>query len=154
MGSTTTIPLVVSADDVLNPENLAWIDNFGAYLVKKNERVTNAQSIATLIKSYTNGTVPKTRSEIETIISKIPKEQTKRYLSGNTEAIIECSTTDMEISQARDLIRIIRKDMNFYPSPPGVTIRVTGTLEMFGTLMDDIDRSKTFMTILGFVFHL
>ncbi len=152
MGSTTTIPLVVSADDVLNPENLAWIDNFGAYLVKKNERVTNAQSIATLIKSYTNGTVPKTRSEIETIISKIPKEQTKRYLSGNTEAIIECSTTDMEISQARDLIRIIRKDMNFYPSPPGVTIRVTGTLEMFGTLMDDIDRSKTFMTILGFVF--
>ena len=41
--------------------------------------------------------------------------------------------------------------MNFYPSP-GLTIRVTGSLEMFSTLMDDIDRSKTLMTILGFVF--
>jgi len=31
MGATTTIPIIVSADDVLHPENLAWIQNFGAY---------------------------------------------------------------------------------------------------------------------------
>ncbi|ABD41671.1 Hydrophobe/amphiphile efflux-3 HAE3 [Methanospirillum hungatei JF-1] len=152
MGATTTIPIIVSADDVLHPENLAWIQNFGAYVVRKNDKVTDADSIASLIAEYNNGTLPKTRFETTQILSAIPDQYKKRYLNGNTEAVIEFSTRDMEIKQARDLIKIIRKDMNFYPSPPGLTIRVTGSLEMFSTLMDDIDRSKTFMTILGFVF--
>ncbi|MBP9007219.1 MAG: RND family transporter [Methanospirillum sp.] len=152
MGATTTIPIIVSADDVLHPENLAWIQNFGAYVVRKNDKVTDADSIASLIAEHNNGTLPKTRFETVQILSAIPDQYKKRYLNGNTEAVIEFSTRDIEIKQARDLIKIIRKDMNFYPSPPGLTIRVTGSLEMFSTLMDDIDRSKTLMTILGFVF--
>ncbi len=154
MGATTTIPIIVFADDVLHPENLAWINNFGAYVVQKNEKVTDVDSIATLIAAYNNGTLPKTGSETAQVLSTIPVQYTKRYLNEKNEAVMEFSTRDMEISQARDLIRIIRKDMNFYPHPPGISIRVTGSLEMFSTLMDDIERSKTFMTILGFVFIL
>lgn len=152
MGATTTIPIIVSVDDVLHPENLAWIHNFGSYVVRKNDQVTDVSSIASLIAEYNNGTLPKTRFETTRILSSIPDQYKNRYLNGNTEAVIEFSTRDLEIKQARDLIKIIRKDMVFYPSPPGLTIRVTGSLEMFSTLMDDIDRSKTFMTILGFVF--
>ncbi|HOL41656.1 MAG TPA: MMPL family transporter, partial [Methanospirillum sp.] len=118
MGATTTIPIIVSADDVLHPENLAWISHFGTYVVDKNEKVTNVDSIATLIAAYNNGTLPKTRAETSKIVSSIPTQYTKRYLNGKNEAVMEFSTRDMEISQARDLIRIIRKDMNFYPHPP------------------------------------
>jgi len=35
---------------------------------------------------------------------------------------------------------------------PGVNARVTGSLEMFAAVMDDIKNSKTAMTLLGFVF--
>ena len=152
MGSTKTIPIVVSADDVLHPDNLEWIKKFGEYEIRKNDKITGVSSIASLISEYNNGFLPDTRFEAGRIVSSIPDQYTKRYLNGNSEAVMEFSIGDMEISQARDLIKTIRKDMDYYPSPPGLTIRVTGSLEMFSTVMDDIDRSKTFMTILGFVF--
>jgi len=47
-----------------------------------------------------------------------------------------------------------RKDAEWIRPPPGFNVRVTGTLEMFGSLIDDISRSKTLMTVLGFVFIL
>ena len=152
MGSTKTIPIVVSADDVLHPDNLAWIQEFGNYEVRKNDMITGVSSIATLISEFNNGVLPETRAQAAQIVSSIPAQYTKRYLNGNVEAVMEFSTKDMELPRARDLITIIRKDMDFYPSPPGIKIRVTGSLEMFSSVMDDIDKSKTSMTILGFVF--
>ena len=152
MGSTKTIPIVVSADDVLHPDNLAWIQEFGNYEVRKNDMITGVSSIATLISEFNNGVLPETRAQAAQIVSSIPAQYTNRYLNGNVEAVMEFSTKDMELPRARDLITIIRKDMDFYPSPPGIKIRVTGSLEMFSSVMDDIDKSKTSMTILGFVF--
>ena len=152
MGAMSTIPIVISADDALSPDNLHWIYNFGAYVVRKNDKITGVSSIATLIADTNNGTLPRTGHEAVKISTSIPEQYKNRYLHGNNEAVLEFSTTDMEISKARDLIKIIRKDATWFRSPPGLTIQVTGSLEMFSTLMDDIDRSKTLMTILGFLF--
>jgi predicted RND superfamily exporter protein len=84
----------------------------------------------------------------------MPEEMKNRYLNGNIETVLEFSTVDMEISQAKDQVELIQKDVDWYPPPPGVTVRVTGMLEMFGSLMEDIANSKTLMTVLGFVFIL
>ncbi len=154
MGSTSTIPVLVSSEDVLDPSTLTWIHDFGEYEVTHNDKITGVTSIATLLASYNNGVLPPTESEIRQVLSRIPDETKKRYLNGNMEAVLEFSIVDMEIAQARSQIALIRNDVAWDSPPPGVSARVTGGLEMFAALMDDIKNSKTTMTLLGFAFIL
>jgi len=154
MGSTTTIPVVVTTDDLRNPETLAWIDRFGTYEQEHNDKITGVTSIATLIRQYNGGVLPATKGEIEEVIARIPEETLKRYLNGNMEAVLEFSTVDMEMSVARDLVGRMQGDVAWSNPPAGVTVKITGQLEMFAALMDDIADSKTFMTLLGFAFIL
>ncbi len=154
MGSTSTIPVVVTADDVRSPGTLAWIDRFGVYEQEHNDKITGVTSIATLIREYNNGVLPSTRGEIDGVTARIPEATLKRYLNGNMEAVLEFSTVNMEMSAARDLIGRVQSDVAWNNPPAGVTVKVTGQLEMFAALMDDISESKTFMTVLGFAFIL
>jgi hydrophobe/amphiphile efflux-3 (HAE3) family protein len=154
MGATSTIPLVVSGPDVLDPLTLAWIRDFGEYEVTRNEKITGVTSIATLLSRYNNGELPATRSEVQQALSRIPAETKKRYLNGNMETVLEFSMVDMEMAQARSQIGVLHKDIQWVTLPVGDTARITGSLEMFSALMDDISNSKTLMTVLGFAMIL
>jgi hypothetical protein len=154
MGATSTIPLVVSGENVLDPLTLAWIRDFGEYEVARNDRITGVTSIATLLSQYNNGVLPETGSATEQTLSRIPAETRERYLNGRMETVMEFSTVDMEMGQARSLIAVIQKDLAWFYPPVGDTVRITGSLDMFATLMDDISESKLLMTVLGFVFIL
>ncbi|KLK89113.1 hydrogenase expression protein HypA [Methanoculleus sediminis] len=154
MGSTSTIPVVVIADDVLSPDTLAWIDRFGVYEQEHNDKITGVTSIATLVRQYNNGVLPSTEREVDSVIARIPESTLKRHLNGNMETVLEFSTVNMEMSVARDLIGRMQSDAVWNNPPAGVTVKITGQLEMFAALMDDISESKTFMTLLGFAFIL
>ncbi len=152
MGATSTIPVVVTGENVVNPLTLTWIRDFGEYEVTRNDKITGVTSIATLLTRYNGGILPTTTTAIQQALGRIPAETKDRYLNGNTEAVLEFSTVDMEMSQARSQIRVIQKDVQWFAPPIGVTVRITGSLEMFSSLMEDISNSKTLMTVLGFVF--
>ena len=154
MGATSTIPVVVSGENVLNPLTLEWISDFGDYEIEQNSKITGVTSIATVLTQYNGGKLPETDTEAQEVLSLIPDETKNRYLNGNVETVLEFSTVDMEISQTRSLVRAIQNDVKWYPPPPGVNARVTGMMEMFASLMDDISHSKTLMTVLGFAFIL
>jgi len=154
MGATSTIPIVVSGENVVDPLTLAWIQDFGEYEVTRNDKITGVTSIATLLTQYNNGILPPTNAGIQQTLTRIPAETKNRYLNGNMETVLEFSTVDMEMSQARSQIQVIQKDVEWISPPVGITARVTGSLEMFSSLMDDISDSKTLMTILGFAFIL
>jgi hypothetical protein len=154
MGSTSTIPVVVTADDVRSLETLAWIDQFGVYEQEHNDKITGVTSIATLIREYNNGVLPSTEREVDAVIARIPESTLTRYLNGNMEAVLEFSTVSMEMSVARDLIGRIHSDAVWNNPPAGVTVQITGSMEMFAAVMDDISDSRTLMTILGFAFIL
>lgn len=74
MGATSTIPVVVTADNVRSPETLAWIDQFGVYEQEHNDKITGVTSIATLIRQYNGGVLPATRGEIDEVVARIPEE--------------------------------------------------------------------------------
>ncbi|WP_292518684.1 RND family transporter [Methanoculleus sp.] len=154
MGSTSTIPVVVLADDVLSPETLAWIDQFGVYEQEHNDKITGVTSVATLIREYNGGVLPSTEREVDAIVARIPESTLSRYLNGNLEAVLEFSTVDMEMSVARDQVGRIQNDVAWNNPPAGVTVRLTGQMEMFAAVMDDISDSRTYMTLIGFVFIL
>ena len=152
MGQISTIPVIVNADDVLSPETLAWIDQFGVYEQEHNDKITGVASIATLIREYNGGVLPSTEREVDNVTARIPEESLQRYLNGNMEAVLEFSTVDMEMSVARDLVKRMQSDAAWNNPPAGVTVKITGTMEMFAAVMDDIAESRTFMTLLGFAF--
>jgi uncharacterized protein len=154
MGATSTIPVVVSGENVVDPVTLEWIRDFGQYEVTRNDKITGVTSIATLLTQYNGGILPVTNSDIQHALSRMPTETQNRYLNGNMETVLEFSTVDMEMSQARSQIRVIQKDIEWFTPPVGVSARITGSLEMFSSLMEDISNSKTLMTVLGFVFIL
>ncbi len=154
MGSTSTVPIVVTADDVRSPETLAWIEQFGVYEQENNDKITGVTSIATLIREYNDGVMPSTGREIDEVTARIPEATLKRYLNGNMEAVLEFSTVDMEMSVARDLVGRMQSDAVWNNPPAGVTVKITGSMEMFAAVMDDISDSRTYMTMLGFAFIL
>ncbi|KAF5067491.1 MMPL family protein [anaerobic digester metagenome] len=154
MGSTSTIPVIVLADDVLSPETLAWIDRFGVYEQEHNDKITGVTSIATLVREYNNGVLPSTEREVDNVIARIPESTLKRYLNGNLEAVLEFSTVDMEMSVARGLVERVQSDVAWNNPPAGVTVKITGQMEMFAAVMDDISESRVYMTLLGFAFIL
>jgi len=154
MGSTSTIPIVVSADDVLSPDTLAWIDRFGTYEQENNDKITGVSSIATLVRDYNGGVLPSTEREVDAVVARIPESSLSRYLNGNMEAVLEFSTVEMEMSVARDLVKRMQDDVAWSNPPAGVTVKITGSLEMFAAVMDDISESRVYMTVLGFAFIL
>ncbi|MCK8518861.1 efflux RND transporter permease subunit [Methanoculleus sp. 7T] len=154
MGATSTIPIIVTGENVLDRETLAWIARFGAYELERNDKIIGVTSIATLIADNNNGVLPETSGEIAEILDRIPAPTKKRYLNGNMEAVLEFSTISMEMDVAKSLIGRMQRDAVWNEPPAGVTVKVTGGLEMFAAVMDDISESRTLMTVLGFTFIL
>jgi predicted RND superfamily exporter protein len=70
------------------------------------------------------------------------------------ETGLEFSTVDMEMNVARDLVKRMQNDAVWNHPPAGVTVTITGEMEMFAAVMDDISDSRTFMTVIGFAFIL
>jgi len=154
MGSTSTVPVIVTADDVLSPETLAWIDRFGTYELEQNDKMTGVTSVATLIRDYNGGVLPVTSGEVDAVVARIPESTLKGYLNGRMEAVLEFSTVAMEMDAQKSFIEGIQSDIAWNEPPAGVTVTITGSGEMFVALMDDIADSKMFMTVLGFAFIL
>ena len=154
MGATSTIPVIVTGEDVLGHETLVWIAEFGAYEIERNDKITGVTSIATLLADQNNGVLPETRTEIDSALAKIPAETRDRYLNGNMETVLEFSTVSMEMDVAKSLIEKMRRDATWNEPPVGVGVMVTGGLEMFAAVMDDISDSRTLMTVLGLAFIL
>ena len=150
MGSTSSLPIYVRGDNVIDAQTIAWMHRFQQYEVARNDKITGSASIADILMQYNGGKLPADNGELETALAQVPEREQNRYLSGNSEAIITFSTIDMENEVAMSMIADVQRDLEWNPPPPGVTATVTGMLEMFTNLIDDISRSKITMTLLAF----
>jgi hydrophobe/amphiphile efflux-3 (HAE3) family protein len=150
MGSTSSLPIYVRGDNVIDAQTIAWMYQFQQYEVARNDKITGSASIADILMRYNGGQLPSDNSELKTALARVPESEQNRYLSGNSEAIIAFSTIDMENEVAMSMIADVQRDLEWNPPPPGVTATVTGMLEMFTNLIDAISRSKITMTLLAF----
>lgn len=150
MGSTQSLPVYVRGDNVLHPDTIRWLYEFGEYEVQQNDKITQARSIATFLVQYNNGVLPRTEFELYQTLEQIPDEISKSYISGNTDAVIEFGLVDMDNEVALSLVERIQKDLVWKEPPVGVTATPTGQLEMFTSLISQIKGSKIIMTLSGF----
>jgi hypothetical protein len=150
MGETSTVPVLVQGSDLLSPDSVRWMYEFQKYEETHNSKITSSTSIATYLVQYNDGVLPKTAPEIDAVMKKIPPQIRDRYVSWNTEAVIEFTFIAMPNDIAMSTIEQMKKDLEWKAPPPGIHASFTGMWEMFTNLIREIREGKTFMTILGF----
>jgi len=151
IGSTTPVPVLVSGSNVLSPDVLQWIEKYQQNEASLYMEITGTTSIVDYIKMYNNGSVPATQFEIDEVLAKIPDGIKDEFLNGNTETIIEFTTKRLEMPQQDELKNQMINDLGLITPPPGISATITGSFDLFTTLISDIVESKEKMTLLGFV---
>jgi Predicted exporters of the RND superfamily len=68
------------------------------------------------------------------------------------ETVIQISTVDLETDQMTSIKKQIEGDLVFITPPPGVQAHITGSFELFSTLVPELVDSKELMIYLGFLF--
>lgn len=151
MGSTSSLPVYIRGDDVLDIGVIRWMYEFQHYEESHNSKITGSESIASLVADYNNGILPASNPELDAVLARIPDDQKDRLVSGNTDAVILFSTVAMENEVAMAMIDSFVQEISWNEPPPGVSVRVTGMGEMFTNLIKEINIGKTRMTLLAFV---
>jgi hydrophobe/amphiphile efflux-3 (HAE3) family protein len=154
MGSTSSIPVLIRGDNVATMDTIQWMFEFQKYQETHNSKITGSQSIATYLMSYNQGNLPANDAELRLLLERIPEDIKNRYINGNSEAVIEFSTVKMGTDVMQSMLDSLNRDLDLNGPPPGVTASVTGSSEMFSSLIRDISDGKLQMTILAFILIL
>lgn len=150
MGSTSTLTIYLKGDNLLSPDALLWIDEFGEYETKTRNELTSVSSIAVLIKQYNGGVIPDTLPEVKEVFEKIPEKSRSSYIYGQLNGVMEFGMLEIEVDPAQSLINNVKKDLVWKSPPPGVSAELTGSTEMGINLVSQIATGKILMTLLGF----
>lgn len=156
-GGTDSIKLLVQADDVTDPENLGWMDDFGDYLLTSREDQTvSVTSIATYIRAANGGEIPNDRTGARDVISSLPEEVQNAYISGHNLAVIDVNIGDFENNYGTRgmdrLIKAFESDAAWIAPPPGVLVKVTGDWVLITTLIEALTTGRLKMSLMGLVF--
>lgn len=151
IGSAYTAPVIIRGSDVSSLDSLQWIKDFTELELKTKSKITRATSIVDYVISYNNGEMPKTESELDAVLTKIPTKIKDAYINGNNEGVIQFNTVKLTTTTQSDLKDSIEGDLRLYPPPPGITAKVTGTFAVFTNLVNDITDSKDKITYVGFI---
>lgn len=150
-GASSTVPIYLYGDGVNSLTAIKWIKQFQDDELNRHSELTGGTSIVTYILAYNGGVMPETQSGLDDVLSKIPADITKSYLSGSTDAVIQFNTISLEMSQESTLKKQMIDDIAFNPPPPGIKATPSGSFDLFTSLIGSLSSSKEQMTILGFV---
>ena len=153
-GGTDSIKFLVQADDITDPENLKWMDDFGSYLLRSREdRTEKTASIATFIKAANGGELPQDKAKIREIIASLPSSITSAYLAGHNLAVIDVNIGDAQSNLGTEgmkrLVESYERDLAWNTPPPGISVHITGQPVLMTTVMDALTSGRVEMSLLG-----
>jgi len=121
-----SIMILVEADDVLNPDVLAYIERLQDDVIRERY-ITRTTSIADMVKSQNGGVLPANSAEIRRIEEQVPPEIIVRYVPSRTMTIaVATLEPGLEDSQKSGLIDNVNRRVSLSDRPPGVSVVVTG----------------------------
>ena len=155
-GGTDSIKFLVQADDVTNPENLRWMDDFSNYLLtSRQDRTESVTSIATYVKAANDGEIPDDKTRIREIIASLPQGVRDTYISGHNLAVVDVNVGDAQANLGTEgmarLVESYENDLAWMTPPPGVSVRATGQMVVMTTVMDALTSGRVEMSLLGLV---
>jgi hydrophobe/amphiphile efflux-3 (HAE3) family protein len=153
-GGTDSIIFLVQTDDITEPENLMWIDDFSNYLLKSREdRTESVTSVATYVKEANGGEIPGDKTIIRRTINSLPTQIKDAYVEGHNLALIEANVGDAATNLGTEgmdrLIKSYERDLAWMAPPPDVSVRITGEPVLMATVMDALTSGRVQMSLLG-----
>lgn len=146
---------IIVQGDVTDPETLKWMDEFGSYVSESRDKVYGATSLATLVKSYNGGTIPKDNSGVVAVLDRIPEEVKYQYIDGHDTAqiILEIGEAFENLGQVgiERLQNEVDKDLIWFEPPPGVSVTLTGEMTVMNSVIGALTTGRMRMTLLGLV---
>lgn len=154
-GGTDSIQFVVQGDDLTDPQNLQWMDEFGDYLQKSRDQVYGATSIVTYIKQANGRTLPNDRTEVRAIIESLPKSVQSKYLSGHDTAMIDVNlgqtASNLGLQNFDRLTKEFEKDLAWVTPPPDISVKMTGNNMVSTATIGALTTGRVEMSLLGLV---
>jgi len=155
-GGTDSINFLVQADDITDPENLRWMDDFTNYLLtSRQDRTESATSIATYIKAANDGKIPDNKTRIREIIVSLPQSVQDTYISGHNLAVVNVNVGDAQANLGTEgvsrLVASYENDLRWMTPPPGVSVRATGRMVVMTTVMEALTSGRVEMSLFGLV---
>lgn len=155
LGSQTPVELMLTAPDLTTLESLKWMVRYGDFIsgVYPDEIIGYA-CIATLVKTYNNGVLPDSSSQLHEILARIPENEKNQYLSTKISGLMEFQTVSLTAQEMSDLRRVILDNVGWTEPPPGLSAQTSGMFELNAITLDDIVKYKPLMTNLAFLMIL
>ena len=154
-GGTDSIQFIVQADDVTDPANLKWMDEFSNYLLKSRNQVYGTTSLVTYIKQANGGTIPTDKTDVRGIIDSLPASVTSKYLSGHNAAMIDVNlgqtASNLGLESFDRLTKEFDKDLTWVTPPPGVSVKMTGDSMVRTVTIGALTTGRVEMSLLGLV---
>jgi hydrophobe/amphiphile efflux-3 (HAE3) family protein len=154
-GGTDSIQFIVQADDVTDPANLKWMDEFSNYLLKSRNQVYGTTSLVTFIKQANGGTIPNDKTDVRGIIDSLPASVTSKYLSGHNAAMIDVNlgqtASNLGLESFDRLTKEFDKDLIWVTPPPGVSVKMTGDSMVRTVTIGALTTGRVEMSLLGLV---
>ncbi|ADB57528.1 hydrophobe/amphiphile efflux-3 (HAE3) family transporter [Archaeoglobus profundus] len=145
MGKQYIYTVVLSVDEV-GVDELKRLDELGNYIVNKEDMVYRCDSLSSLIKEYL-GKLPESDAELSTVLSMIPKDVLKRYISGHTLALYLYTSADTHDKRV-ELTEYLKRDVRFFEWHEGYYI--TGQPAIMAHLGEIMLNSQTQMTLVSY----
>jgi uncharacterized protein len=150
MGAMSGFPILIRGESVLSVDGVRWMAEFQQYVENHNDKITGSASIASYILQYNGGEMPASNQELQEVLERIPEDTKKRYINGNSEAVMEIFYVAMENQQGMSQVDLLIRDLAYKQPPAGIVATPTGMSEMFTNLIREISGGKTTMTLIGF----
>jgi len=154
-GGTDSIQFIVQGDDLTDPKNLQWMDEFSDYLQKSRDQVHGATSIVTYIKQMNGGTLPGDRTEIRAIIDSLPQSAQSKYLSGHNIAMIDVNlgqtASNLGLENFDRLTKEFERDLAWVTPPPRISVKMTGNNMVSTATIGALTSGRVEMSLLGLV---
>ncbi len=154
-GGTDSIQFIVQGDDLTDPKNLQWMDEFSDYLQKSRDQVHGATSIVTYIKQMNGGTLPDDRTEIRAIIDSLPQSVQRKYLSGHNTAMIDVNlgqtASNLGLENFDRLTKEFERDLAWVTPPPHISVKMTGNNMVSTATISALTTGRVEMSLLGLV---
>jgi len=145
MGKQYIYTIVLSVDEV-GVDELKRMNELGNYIVNKEDMVYKCDSLSSLIKDYL-GELPRSDAELSTILSMIPKDILRRYVSGHTIALYLYTIADTHDKRV-ELTEYLDRDVRFFGWHEGYYI--TGMPVIMSHLGEIMLNSQTQMTLVAY----
>ncbi|KWX05055.1 hypothetical protein TH66_04730 [Carbonactinospora thermoautotrophica] len=149
IGTTNSVPLLISARDVTDPRVLAWMKDFQSRVLRDHPQVLSAESLATALPPVP-GSQPASNSQaIAQAVQAMPADVRRNLITDDrTGASLTFNIAQMPIAELNTLIGQIVAEAQ---PPDGVSVVPGGTLTLAGAAVSAVTERRTAVAVTGFL---